>query len=283
MEKQRTQTVAFISTKGGTGKTTLAANLAGAFAALGKSVLLIDADPGQPSLSNYFDLETTAPKCLRHLLLEQVSAAEAISHSEQKNIDAIVSDGDIGLERQILQQGTGRFLLDDAIQKMNGSYDFILVDTFGAQGATVEMAGFAADTILCPVRPETLAAKELLRGTVSTIESILELRKMLKKPPPRLFCLFNGVEPTRDTREVIDMLRKQFSDKYSLLNFLNTEIPKRAMFASAASYQRAVCDCETPAEAAKPGSATAAVINLVNEIEPTLKASRLLQQSRAAA
>lgn len=284
MEKQRTKTVAFISTKGGTGKTTIAANLAGVLAALDKKVLLIDADPGQPSLSNYFALKTTAPKYLTHLLLEQLPASDTISHTEQKNIDVIASDGDIGLDHQILQNGTGRFLLAEAIEKMNGSYDFILVDTFGAQGATVEMAGFAADIILCPVRPETLAAKELLRGTVNTIESILKLKKMLAKERPRLFCVFNGVEGTRDTREVIGLLRQQFSDKYSLLHFVKTEIPKRATLVAAASYQRAVCDCETPSEAAKPTSATAAMVSLVNEIMPAIKASRLLhQQGRAAA
>ena len=283
MEKPSTRTVAFISTKGGTGKTTLAANLAGVLAALGKKVLLIDADPGQPSLSNYFGLQTTAPKCLPQFLLEKGPAADAICQTEHENIDAIISDGNIELEHQILQNGTGRFLLQESIEKMNGRYDWILIDTFGAQGATVEMAGFAADTILCPVRPETLAAKELLRGTVSTIQSVVKLKKMLGKERPNLFCVFNGVESgTRDARKVIELLRQQFSDKYSLLHFLETEIPKRATFAAAASYQLAVCDVETPSEAAKPASATAAIINFANEIEPSLKATELLEQGRAA-
>jgi chromosome partitioning related protein ParA len=41
--------ISIISTKGGVGKTTLTANLGGCLSAMGKKVLMIDADP-QPSL-----------------------------------------------------------------------------------------------------------------------------------------------------------------------------------------------------------------------------------------
>ena len=45
-----------VATKGGVGKTTVAANLGGLLADIGYRVLLIDADV-QPSLSRYFALE----------------------------------------------------------------------------------------------------------------------------------------------------------------------------------------------------------------------------------
>ena len=57
------------STKGGVGKTTLAANLGGLLADLGLRVLLIDADV-QPTLSSYYPLSARAPKGLFALLTE---------------------------------------------------------------------------------------------------------------------------------------------------------------------------------------------------------------------
>ncbi|MDT0498608.1 ParA family protein [Algiphilus sp. W345] len=56
------------STKGGVGKTTLAANLGGLLADLGQQVLLIDADI-QPTLSSFYGLSDHAPagyrRCFR--------------------------------------------------------------------------------------------------------------------------------------------------------------------------------------------------------------------------
>lgn len=54
-------TITVVSTKGGVGKTTLAANLGGLLHDLGLSVLLIDADI-QPSLSRYYELSHQAEK-----------------------------------------------------------------------------------------------------------------------------------------------------------------------------------------------------------------------------
>ena|GEM_PF-6759561 len=49
-----TTVVSVVNTKGGSGKTTTAANLGGLAAALGQRVLLIDADV-QPALTKFFD------------------------------------------------------------------------------------------------------------------------------------------------------------------------------------------------------------------------------------
>ena len=52
--------LALVSTKGGVGKTTLAANLGALLADMGLRVLLIDADE-KPSLSKFFPLRFQAP------------------------------------------------------------------------------------------------------------------------------------------------------------------------------------------------------------------------------
>lgn len=52
--------ISFVSTKGGVGKTTVAANLGGLLAAFGMKVLAIDADV-QPSLSKFFPVHYRSP------------------------------------------------------------------------------------------------------------------------------------------------------------------------------------------------------------------------------
>ena len=56
------QVVSIISTKGGVGKTTTAANLGGFIADAGLRVLLLDLDV-QPTLSSYFTLAERAARC----------------------------------------------------------------------------------------------------------------------------------------------------------------------------------------------------------------------------
>ncbi|EPZ4348078.1 ParA family protein, partial [Pseudomonas aeruginosa] len=61
------QVVSIISTKGGVGKTTTAANLGGLAADAGLRVLLLDLDV-QPTLSSYYELTQRAPGGIYELL-----------------------------------------------------------------------------------------------------------------------------------------------------------------------------------------------------------------------
>ena len=70
-------TIAVLSQKGGTGKTTLTRTLSDVFGRLGLEVLAIDADP-QGNLSDYFDTDPDAQPTLAEVLQGQVRAADAV-------------------------------------------------------------------------------------------------------------------------------------------------------------------------------------------------------------
>ena len=70
-------TIAVLSQKGGTGKTTMTRTLSDVFDRLGVDVLAIDADP-QGNLSDYFDTDPAAHPTLAEVLQGQVRAAEAV-------------------------------------------------------------------------------------------------------------------------------------------------------------------------------------------------------------
>lgn len=65
-----------VSTKGGEGKSTQSANLAGFLADAGIKTLLIDGDHAQPTASSIFPLEYEAPGGLYELLMQTVDLAD---------------------------------------------------------------------------------------------------------------------------------------------------------------------------------------------------------------
>ena len=73
-------TIAVLSQKGGTGKTTMVRSLADVFERLGLDVLAVDADP-QGNLSDYFDADPDAHPTLGEVLAGQARAADAV-HGE---------------------------------------------------------------------------------------------------------------------------------------------------------------------------------------------------------
>jgi chromosome partitioning protein len=71
-----TKCIAFHSYKGGTGKTTLAANFAALLAKKGYNVLLLDLDVYAPSLQSYFDMDPK--KWINDFLFEKAELKEVV-------------------------------------------------------------------------------------------------------------------------------------------------------------------------------------------------------------
>ena len=84
--------IAIISTKGGVGKTTIAANLGGFIADAGRRVLLIDLDV-QPTLSSYYTLTQRAAGGIYELLaFNEQSLPQLVSQTSVPNLDAVLSN-----------------------------------------------------------------------------------------------------------------------------------------------------------------------------------------------
>lgn len=107
-----------ISPKGGEGKSTFAAYLAGFLADAGLNTLLVDADYSQPTASSIFALEHESPFGLYELLMQMVSDhTQCISQTTIKNLDVIYSnDPDELLPTAILHAADGRLRLRNILQ-----------------------------------------------------------------------------------------------------------------------------------------------------------------------
>lgn len=234
--------VSLISTKGGVGKTTTAANLGGFIADAGLRVLLLDLDI-QPTLSSYFELVRQAPAGAYELLaFNERELDRLISNTSIPQLDLIVSNDERGqLGTLLLHAPDGRVRLRNLLPVFQAHYDLLLIDTQGARSVLLEMAVLASDMILAPITPEILAARELRRGTLLLLNDIAPYRHLGIEPPP-LHLLINRMHPvSNDARQIEQALRHVFGGG---LEVLRTTIPAIDAYPRAATLQLPVHRCE---------------------------------------
>tara|TARA_R110001599_G_scaffold192503_1_gene387931 strand:+ start:51501 stop:52352 length:852 start_codon:yes stop_codon:yes gene_type:complete len=219
------QVVSIISTKGGVGKTTTAANLGGIAADAGLRVLLLDLDV-QPTLSSYFSLRSHAPGGIYELLaFNEQDRSHLVSHTAIDGLDLVLSNDDKGqLNTLLLHAPDGRLRLRNLLPVFRPHYDLLLIDTQGARSVLLEMAVLASDIALSPVTPEILAAREFRRGTLQLMQDIAPYQRLGIEPPP-LHLLINRVHPVSSNARVIQQaLRDLFANEPGIVA-LDTSIP----------------------------------------------------------
>ncbi|MGU0693697.1 ParA family protein [Pseudomonas aeruginosa] len=214
-----------ISTKGGVGKTTTAANLGGLIADAGLRVLLLDLDV-QPTLSSYYSLEHRAPAGAYEMLaFNEQRIEQVVSRTIISGLDLVLSNDHRGeLNSLLLHAPDGRLRLRHLLPSFAPFYDLVLIDTQGARSALLEMAVLACDVALSPVTPEFLAAREFRRGTLQLIEDIAPYQRLGIATPP-LHLLINRVHPvSSNARAVQHALREIFHDHVGV-RVMNTNVP----------------------------------------------------------
>ena len=225
-----------ISTKGGEGKSTQAANLAGFLADSGVKVLLIDGDYAQPTASSIFALRYEAPCGLFELLMQSVDLTHPeriISHTAIDNLDLIISnDPHEQLKTAMLHAPDGRMRLRNILQApLFAGYGAIIIDSQGARSVMLELILLAAtQSALAVVKPVLPDVREFLRGTVGLLEELLPLTGYGVKIP-RVDILVNCMDYTTLSRETLGQLSDIISEgRYSdrageiPIKFLNTQI-----------------------------------------------------------
>lgn len=262
--------VSLISTKGGVGKTTTAANLGGFIADAGLRVLMLDLDV-QPTLSSYFKLMQRAPAGIYELLaLNERALDRLVSSTHITRLDVIVSNDGLGqLSTLLLHAPDGRLRLRNLLPVFQAHYDLLLIDTQGARSVLLEMAVLASDLALSPVTPEILAARELRRGTLQLLDDIAPYRHLGIQPPP-MRLLINRVHPvSSDARQIQQALRQVFTGDGGI-EVLHTTIPAIEAYPRAATRQLPVHRLEyrKPSGRSTP-AALETMRGLANELFPT--------------
>jgi len=229
------QVISIISTKGGVGKTTTAANLGGLLADAGLRVLLLDLDV-QPTLSSYYELEHRAVGGIYELLaFNERRMEQLLSRTVIPNLDLILSNDHRGeLNTLLLHAADGRLRLRHLLPTLAPHYDLMLIDTQGARSVLLEMAVLASDFALSPITPEILAARELRRGTLQLLEDITPYRHLGIKPPP-LHLLINRVHSVSANARMIQQALRELFRGQDGIRVLDTTVPAIEAYPRAAT------------------------------------------------
>lgn len=228
------------STKGGSSKSTNAANIGGFCAEHGLKTLLIDTDI-QPTLSSYYALSYSAPGGTYQLLIDKNASPEVIiSKTVIPNLDLIQSNDPSNNISQMLRNAPDGALRFSSMLKQIKGYDVIIVDTRGTRDITVDMSVLAADILFCPILPHILSAKEFIRGTIGMYQDLSTFTDFGFKLPP-LKAIANCVDHTNDVKFVLNQLHTLFANEFNGDKELATfSIPDRVAYREAATYSQPV-------------------------------------------
>jgi chromosome partitioning protein len=197
-------TLAVLSQKGGTGKTTLSRSLADVLGRIGVDVLAVDADP-QGNLSDYYDTAPDAHPTLGEVLAGQARAADAV-HGE-------LVPANLGLaEAELLLAGKmGRELtLRNALRDLKRRHELLLIDCPPTLGLLTVNALVAATHALLTVEPKYFA----LQGVEQAMEVIGLARETLNPELELLGVVLNIANMrTRHARQTLETLRERFGDR----------------------------------------------------------------------
>jgi chromosome partitioning protein len=221
-------TIAVLSQKGGTGKTTSVRTLTDVFRRIGLGVLAVDLDP-QGNLSDYFDVDPEAAPTISDVLSGRAPAAEAV-HDDIIPANLSLAESELALAGKMGRELT----LKRALKPLRDSYDFIILDCPPTLGLLTVNALVAADQALLTTEAQYFA----LQGVEQALEVIELARDGLNPDLGWLGVVFNIADMrTRHSRDAYDTLREHVGRK-----LLTSTIRQSIAYAEAAERAVSILD-----------------------------------------
>jgi chromosome partitioning protein len=218
------ETIAVLSQKGGTGKTTSVRTLTDVFRRVGLRVLAIDLDP-QGNLSDYFDVDPEATPTVGDVLAGRAKAREAV-HNDVIPANLSLAEAELALAGKMGRELT----LKRALKDVKRDYDLILLDCPPTLGLLTVNALVAADYALLTAEAQYFA----MQGVEQALEVIELARDSLNPDLEWLGVVFNIADMrTVHSREAYSQLKEEFGIK-----LFDTTI--RSSIAYAESAERAL-------------------------------------------
>jgi chromosome partitioning protein len=197
-------TIAVLSQKGGTGKTTAVRTLTDIFRRVGLDTLAIDLDP-QGNLSDYFDVPPEAEPTIADVLSGRCVAAGAV-HGGVIPSNLQLAEAELALTGKMGRELT----LKRALRGIVDQHDVVLIDCPPALGLLTVNALVAADRALISAEAQYFA----LQGVEQALEVIELARDNLNPDLEWLGVVLNLADMrTIHSREAYKSLADSFGDR----------------------------------------------------------------------
>jgi chromosome partitioning protein len=198
------ETIAVLSLKGGTGKTTTVRTLADVFRRLGLDVLAIDLDP-QGNLSDYFDVPPDATPTIADVLSGS-EKAKAASHDGVIPATPILAE----VERSLSGKMGRELVLRKALKDVRKEHDIVLIDCPPALGLLTINGLVAADHALISSEAQYFA----MQGVEGALEVIEQAKEFYNPDLEWLGVVLNIADMrTVHSREAYAQLKEHFGEK----------------------------------------------------------------------
>jgi chromosome partitioning protein len=222
------ETIAVLSLKGGTGKTTTVRTLADVFRRIGLDVLCVDLDP-QGNLSDYFQVPADASPTVADVLAGNAKA-KAATHDGILPATPILAEVERGLSGKIGRELVLRKALKDARKQ----HDVILIDCPPALGLLTVNGLVAADWAMVSSEAQYFA----LQGVNGALEVVEQAKEYYNDDLEFLGVVMNIADMrTVHSREAFDALHEHFGDKV-----FETVIRSSIAYAESAGAGRSILD-----------------------------------------
>jgi chromosome partitioning protein len=198
-------TIAVLSLKGGTGKTTTVRTLADVLRRVGLDVLTIDLDP-QGNLSDYFDVPADASPTIADVLSGDYKVKEATYDGGIVPASPILAE----VERSLSGKMGRELVLSKALKDARKQHDVVLIDCPPALGLLTINGLVAADWALISSEAQYFA----LQGVQGALEVIGQAKEYYNAELEFLGVVMNIADMrTVHSREAYAQLKEAFGEK----------------------------------------------------------------------
>jgi chromosome partitioning protein len=221
-------TIAVLSQKGGTGKTTAVRTLTDVLRRCGLRVLAVDLDP-QGNLSDYFDLPPDVEPTIADVLSGRASTGEAI-HQDIVPANLSLAEAELMLGGKMGRELT----LRRALASVQDDYDVILIDCPPSLGLLTVNGLVAADSALITAEAQYFA----LQGVEQAMEVVELARDSLNPRLQVLGVVLNLADMrTVHSREALISLQERFGEQV-----MESVIRASIAYAESAERARSILD-----------------------------------------